>query len=165
MLRLFDLRTKDELKRDCPKRLEPCRAIAGLIVYARYKCLLGGGDCDDHCTRSLAYMKEHVRVKHGARPKLHDSRYRPMWRGCRLQTYFTAKGLIDYFVVKDDGHDQDEGGKNDNDNDDDDDDDDNDNDNDNNNEKGRSTGQPQTPARRRLAAAEEGEALLTLEQS
>jgi hypothetical protein len=25
----------------------------------------------------------------------------PLWRACKLQTYFTAKGLIDYFVVED----------------------------------------------------------------
>ncbi|SCO24437.1 uncharacterized protein FFE2_15974 [Fusarium fujikuroi] len=26
----------------------------------------------------------------------------PLWRACKLQTYFTAKGLIDYFLVKED---------------------------------------------------------------
>jgi hypothetical protein len=23
----------------------------------------------------------------------------PLWRACKLQTYFTAKGQIDYFIV------------------------------------------------------------------
>ncbi|PNP74174.1 hypothetical protein FNYG_12487 [Fusarium nygamai] len=27
----------------------------------------------------------------------------PLWRACKLQTYFTAKGLIDYFVVGEEG--------------------------------------------------------------
>ncbi|KAI7767507.1 hypothetical protein LZL87_013752 [Fusarium oxysporum] len=26
----------------------------------------------------------------------------PLWRACKLQTYFTAKGLIDYFLVEED---------------------------------------------------------------
>ncbi|KAH7010988.1 hypothetical protein EDB80DRAFT_571219, partial [Ilyonectria destructans] len=24
----------------------------------------------------------------------------PLWRGCRLQMYFTAKGRIDYFIIE-----------------------------------------------------------------
>jgi hypothetical protein len=37
---------------------------------------------------------------HGKRASQHTS-IRPLWKACKLQTSFTAKGLIDYFVVKD----------------------------------------------------------------
>ncbi|PKK43131.1 hypothetical protein CI102_13474 [Trichoderma harzianum] len=50
----------------------------------------------DYCTRCEASIKRHI-AKHGLPAKSH--KVRPPWQECRLQTYFTAKGRIDYFVV------------------------------------------------------------------
>lgn len=43
-------------------------------------------------------MMRHVSSVHGMKPKTHKSG-RPLWKECQLQTYFCAKGRIDYFVV------------------------------------------------------------------
>jgi hypothetical protein len=43
-------------------------------------------------------MHDHMPA-HGKRASQHTS-IQPLWKTCKLQTYFTAKGLIDYFVVK-----------------------------------------------------------------
>ncbi|KFY16905.1 hypothetical protein V492_01029 [Pseudogymnoascus sp. VKM F-4246] len=53
-------------------------------------------------------MREHV-AAHGVKAKEHKTR--PLWRECMLQTYFTGKGRIDYFVVVDDDNNKKEGGK------------------------------------------------------
>jgi hypothetical protein len=37
---------------------------------------------------------------HGRKASEHTNAM-PLWRACKLQTYFTAKGLIDYFVAED----------------------------------------------------------------
>ncbi|KAM0081976.1 hypothetical protein ACKRZS_005853 [Fusarium odoratissimum] len=42
-------------------------------------------------------MRDHTPA-HGKKVSQHTSAT-PLWRACKLQTYFTAKGLIDYFVV------------------------------------------------------------------
>ncbi|RKK86033.1 hypothetical protein BFJ68_g17171 [Fusarium oxysporum] len=42
-------------------------------------------------------MHDHTPA-HGKKASQHTSAT-PLWRACKLQTYFTAKGLIDYFVV------------------------------------------------------------------
>ncbi|KFY17556.1 hypothetical protein V492_00584 [Pseudogymnoascus sp. VKM F-4246] len=44
-------------------------------------------------------MKEHVSSSH--RVKAAEHKTRPLWKECTLQTYFTQKGRIDYFVVVD----------------------------------------------------------------
>ncbi|KAM5527556.1 hypothetical protein FOXYSP1_19918 [Fusarium oxysporum f. sp. phaseoli] len=45
-------------------------------------------------------MHDHMPV-HGRKASEHTNAM-PLWRACKLQTYFTAKGLIDYFVVEED---------------------------------------------------------------
>jgi hypothetical protein len=42
---------------------------------------------------------QHHMFSHKRKAKEHEST--PLWEECRLQTYFTAKGRIDYFVVVD----------------------------------------------------------------
>jgi Lhr-like helicase len=42
-------------------------------------------------------MREHVASIHKLKAASHKSS--PLWKKCKLQTYFTGKGLIDYFVV------------------------------------------------------------------
>lgn len=44
-------------------------------------------------------MKRHVASTHNLEAKAH--RNIPLWKECKLQTYFTGKGRIDYFVVVD----------------------------------------------------------------
>ena len=73
----------------------PCVAIQGLDTYKGYYCM-----CDDHCdycTRRLPKMQLHISTIHGRRSS--QEKTMPPWRECHLQTYFTAKGLIDYFIV------------------------------------------------------------------
>ncbi|KIS70266.1 uncharacterized protein UMAG_10585 [Mycosarcoma maydis] len=50
-------------------------------------------------TRRLDKIRHHMSV-HGRKPKEHSDAA-PLWRACQLQTYFTAKGIIDYFEVDD----------------------------------------------------------------
>ncbi|KAF6517688.1 hypothetical protein HZS61_003249 [Fusarium oxysporum f. sp. conglutinans] len=45
-------------------------------------------------------MHGHMPV-HGRKASEHTNAV-PLWRACKLQTYFTAKGLIDYFLVEED---------------------------------------------------------------
>ncbi|KAL6407531.1 hypothetical protein AUP68_08550 [Ilyonectria robusta] len=53
----------------------------------------------NYCTQRLAKMHQHMPV-YGMKASQHREAT-PLWRDCRLQTYFTAKGRIDYFIVED----------------------------------------------------------------
>jgi hypothetical protein len=44
-------------------------------------------------------MKKHWTAYHKTEAKSHESSQ--SWKDCKLQTYFTVKGRIDYFVVVD----------------------------------------------------------------
>lgn len=68
--------------------------IKGLEVYNGYCCAKPG--CS-YCTRVLAKVKAHMLPSHGIRAKEHY--LTPLWKECLLQTYFTARGRINYFVV------------------------------------------------------------------
>ncbi|EWY79533.1 hypothetical protein FOYG_17334 [Fusarium oxysporum NRRL 32931] len=91
----YNLRPVEELRQWRPDRKRPCQPIEGLAVYGGYICTQ---DRCDHCTRRIEKMHDHLPA-HGKRASQHTSA-RPLWRACRLQTYFTAKGRIDYFVVE-----------------------------------------------------------------
>ena len=65
-------------------------------MYDGYHCLLCEGDV--FLTTYLPRMQHHV-FSHKRKPKEHEST--PLWKEFRLQTYFTAKGRIDYFVMTD----------------------------------------------------------------
>ncbi len=51
----------------------------------------------DYCTRHPQKIREHVSSIHKLKAASHKTS--PLWKKCKLQTYFTGKGLIDYFVV------------------------------------------------------------------
>lgn len=116
----FDLKPLAELRADKPAG--QCAAIKHLKVFKGYACLLcvegdGGSAAHDgsllpphpppapaanmrapFCTIHHLSMMRHVSSVHGTKPKTHKSG-RPLWKECQLQTYFCAKGRIDYFVV------------------------------------------------------------------
>ncbi|KAG9241066.1 hypothetical protein BJ878DRAFT_394823, partial [Calycina marina] len=71
----------------------PARAIRGLRVVDGWQCLV----CEEGLTRSLATMKVHVSKVHQQKPGGHKKQ--PLWRACKLQTYFAENRLIRYFVV------------------------------------------------------------------
>ncbi|KAG4427113.1 hypothetical protein IFR05_017404, partial [Cadophora sp. M221] len=93
LLGSYDLRTVEELKERKPRPEDQCQPIEHLASY-------DGSSCP-HCTyytRHLPRIKEHV-----ASHKVKDAEQKngSLWSECRLQTYFTAGGRIDYFVVRD----------------------------------------------------------------
>lgn len=95
------LRSFDELRQraiDLRCQAQPCRSIDGLEIYDGYTCICADGECHFQ-TRRLRTMREHMHV-HAKKAKQH-SEATPLWRACKLQTYFTAKGMIDYFEVED----------------------------------------------------------------
>ncbi|EXK26267.1 hypothetical protein FOMG_17169 [Fusarium oxysporum f. sp. melonis 26406] len=94
----YSLRPVDELRQWRVDRKRPCRPIEGLTVYEGYICCTDDAECD-YCTRRIEKMHDHMPA-HGKRASQYTDD-RPLWRSCRLQTYFTAKGLIDYFVIDD----------------------------------------------------------------
>jgi hypothetical protein len=99
-----ELRSVDELRRHRPSRRSPCARVAGLDTSPGYLCLANVDGCDFATTR-LVKMHDHMLPAYGVRAVEHDRQVRPLWRACTLQTYFTAKGRIDYFVVADSAHD------------------------------------------------------------
>ncbi|KAK2924479.1 hypothetical protein FoTM2_014757, partial [Fusarium oxysporum f. sp. vasinfectum] len=68
-------------------------------MYGGYICTCTEVQCD-YCTRRARKMYDHMPV-HGRKASEHTNAM-PLWRACKLQTYFTAKGLIDYFLVEED---------------------------------------------------------------
>ncbi|ELR02112.1 hypothetical protein GMDG_05272 [Pseudogymnoascus destructans 20631-21] len=90
----YELCTVEQLRLNKPGRDDGCRLIERLQSFDGFCCLHAG--CS-HCTVSEKYMKEHVWQAHKIKAK--DHKVQPLWKGCKLQTYSTAKGRIDYFVV------------------------------------------------------------------
>lgn len=89
-----DLRQRAAARR---RQDQPCRPVDGLALYEGFICT-----CTATCffsTRRLDKIRKHICV-HGRKPKEHSDAT-PLWRACQLQTYFTAKGIIDYFEVDD----------------------------------------------------------------
>ncbi|RBA14537.1 hypothetical protein FPRO05_03329 [Fusarium proliferatum] len=68
-------------------------------MYGGYICTCTEAQCD-YCTRRDRKMYDHMPV-HGRKASEHTDAV-ALWRACKLQTYFTAKGLIDYFLVEED---------------------------------------------------------------
>lgn len=87
----------EALRQGRPRRRQPCKRIPGLAVYRGYMCEADGAQCD-FVTRRRSRLQEHW-TQHGLRALQHDSVARTLWSTCWLQTYFTAKGKIDYFTV------------------------------------------------------------------
>ncbi|EWZ78556.1 hypothetical protein FOWG_17204 [Fusarium oxysporum f. sp. lycopersici MN25] len=93
----YSLRPVEELRQWRVDRKRPYRPIEGLTVYEGYICCTNAEY--DYCTRRIEKIHDHMPA-HGKRASQYTDD-RPLWRSCRLQTYFTAKGLIDYFVIDD----------------------------------------------------------------
>ncbi len=96
----YELRGRDELRRRRPDRRAPCKRIPRLATYRGYICLCDTQTCD-FVTRRPEAMYGHM-PRHGKTASQHDPDGRRLWGSCVLQTYFTAKGMIDYFVVQED---------------------------------------------------------------
>ena len=92
----YELRGREELRQRRPHRRTPCRKIKYLTSYAGYICLCSIADCDFATTRLEAM---HGHMPRPGKTGSQNSKDAPLWAGCTLQSYFTAKGLIDYFVV------------------------------------------------------------------
>ncbi|KAH7465222.1 hypothetical protein FOMA001_g17347 [Fusarium oxysporum f. sp. matthiolae] len=95
----YELRPVEALRQRRADRKRTCRPIEGLTTYGGYICTCAEAQCD-YCTRWVRKMHDHMPV-HGKKASEHTNAM-PLWRACKLQTYFTAKGLINYFVVEED---------------------------------------------------------------
>jgi hypothetical protein len=98
----YNLRTIKELRSNKPKAEDKVARIQDLAIYNGFRCLQSG--CD-YYTYSLDAKRKHAAAhkktlapatKLEAEPEANS-----LWDMCILQTYFTAKGRIDYFVVAD----------------------------------------------------------------
>jgi superfamily II DNA helicase RecQ len=69
-------------------------AIKHLKLWTGYQCLLCGAG--EFLTSHFPRMRDHM-VVHGKKAKEHDKT--PLWEECLLQSYFTTRSRIDYFVV------------------------------------------------------------------
>jgi hypothetical protein len=96
LLSSYDLRSVAELREHKPQPEDECQLIELLASYDGVYCLQP--QCN-YSTRLLSKMKKHWAACHKTEPKSHESSL--SWKECKLQTYFTAKGRIDYFVVVD----------------------------------------------------------------
>lgn len=94
LLDSYDLRTVEELREHRPRTRDECRPIEHLASYDGFYCLQP--ECD-FSTRHHLRIREHVSAVHTIKAKEHEKS--PLWQECKLQTYFTGKGLIDYFVI------------------------------------------------------------------
>lgn len=88
----------DELKESKPGIEDQCQQINSLECYPGFVCLQS--NCQ-YATRHFRKMREHMPSVHQVKAAAHKKS--ALWKGCKLQTYFTSKGLIDYFVVTDNG--------------------------------------------------------------
>ena len=94
-LRGYELRTVDQLRQATRQPGYSCPTLPHLASYAGLRCL------QDQCsfkTRHIAAIKIHVAARHQIKATDHGPG-RPLWQACQIQTYFTAKGCIDYFEV------------------------------------------------------------------
>jgi hypothetical protein len=94
LLSSYDLRTIEELKEHKPRPEANCELIEYLASYDGFYCLQP--KCR-YCTRHPRKMKQHMASTHSTKATEHKTT--PLWKDCKLQTYFTGHGRIDYFVV------------------------------------------------------------------
>lgn len=94
------MRSAKELRACRPDRRTPCNRIDGLAAFSGCICVCNEAACD-FTTRRLQKMQDHM-PQHGKKASQHNQDgHGPLWRACTLQSYFTAAGLLDNFVVKD----------------------------------------------------------------
>jgi superfamily II DNA or RNA helicase len=75
----------------------PTQAVAGLRLLDGFQCLT----CLAGLTQSLQIIHLHVSKVHQQKPVWHKKS--PLWRACKLQTFFAEKQHIRYFVVDNPG--------------------------------------------------------------
>ena len=75
-----------------PGRL-PTEAISGLRLLDGFQCLT----CAAHLTRDCKAMQRHVSKAHQQKPAVHEKS--PLWRECKLQTFFAENRWVRYFVI------------------------------------------------------------------
>ena len=95
LLSSYDLWTLAELREYKPQPGDKCQLLEHLASYSGFSCLQP--QCS-YCTRDLGEMKKHVASIHKTKAAEHKGES-ALWDECQLQTYFTRKGRIDYFVV------------------------------------------------------------------
>ena len=118
-LLMLDLRPLAELRAHQPE--DGVAPIEYLKTHKGYRCLLCANNADSNgdsggnnrdidesslkqsggrpfSTTHLPLMRRHVSRQHGRKPSQHMSS-EPVWQECQLQSYFRAKGRINYFVV------------------------------------------------------------------
>lgn len=100
LLSSYTLRSQDELRLHRPHRRTPCKRIPNLKVYLGYICMCDPERCDFVTTNPQAIW-DHM-PRHGKTASQHQPNGIRLWQVVLLQTYFTAKGKIDYFVVVED---------------------------------------------------------------
>lgn len=107
----YEARSAEDLKQNKPavpaRGGRPIKRIEHLAAYRGWRCL-AEPNCG-YCTRVRKAMQKHVAAQHRSIARPRGGEGPAPWQQCTLQTYFTAKGLIDYFVVADDGGDSDHG--------------------------------------------------------
>jgi Orsellinic acid/F9775 biosynthesis cluster protein D/Helicase conserved C-terminal domain/DEAD/DEAH box helicase len=95
LLQSYSLRSIEELRVEKPTPTDDCNLIEHLESFTGFCCTHQG--CSYNTTVEKK-IREHVWIIHQVKAKDHDSGV-SLWRKCTLQTYFTARRLIDYFVV------------------------------------------------------------------
>jgi len=98
LLDSYCLKTVEELREYTQQLNDPCETIKDLASYDGFSCLQP--ECR-YRTRHLHEVKKHMPSVHKISATEHKNGL--LWRECKLQTYFTRKGLIDYFIVIDSG--------------------------------------------------------------
>lgn len=96
----YDLRTFDELRDRTARswrKVTSCPPIQGLQTHDGYTCVCVKDKCNFSTLRELT-IRSHV-ATHGMKASRHTSAA-PLWRECKLQTYFASRSLIDYFEVQ-----------------------------------------------------------------
>jgi hypothetical protein len=91
----YRLRTLEELKQDKPQAEDKCEVIEHLTVYNGFYCLQP--ECE-YGTRHARKIRKHMSSVYQIKAAVYNSCVQ--WSTVKLQTYFTAFGRIDYFVVK-----------------------------------------------------------------
>ncbi len=86
------LRSANEPRESKPGFEDQCQVIDGLDCYSSFICLQI--DCQ-YATRHSREMRKHMPLVHQIKAAAHKKS--ALWKECKLQTYFTAKGLISVY--------------------------------------------------------------------
>jgi hypothetical protein len=96
LLSSYQLRTVDELHTHKPRIEDQCFKIEHLACYSGFHCLQP--TCH-YSTRDYDQIRKHMPATHQIKAAVHEKT--ALWKEVTLQTYFTGKGIINYFVVVD----------------------------------------------------------------